>query len=64
MRVYTCQETRRLIHNIGGPCADRRSQKEKRGEEGRRVKRDESMAEREPRLDGDTRTSSARPHHL
>lgn len=36
MRVYTCQETRRLVHNIGGPCADRRGQKGGgRGEDGR-----------------------------
>lgn len=34
MRVYTCQETRRLVHNIGGPCADpSRSEREARGGE-------------------------------
>lgn len=27
MRVYTCQETRRLVHNIGGSCADSRGRK-------------------------------------
>jgi CRISPR/Cas system-associated endoribonuclease Cas2 len=39
MRVYTCQETRRLVHNIGGSCADRRGQKGKRGEEERKETR-------------------------
>jgi len=27
MRVYTCQERRRLVHNIGGSCADSRGRK-------------------------------------
>lgn len=27
IRVYTCQETRRLVHNIGGSCADSRGRK-------------------------------------
>lgn len=62
MRVYTCQETRRLVHNIGGPCADSRRQKGARREAGGRKERRET-SERAS-LDGDTRISRARPHHL
>lgn len=57
MRVYTCQETRRLVHNIGGSCADSRDRKGGNvGEGGRRARREERMAERAVQR-GHTRTS-------
>lgn len=47
MRVYTCQETRRLVHNIGGSCVE--LPWTKRGnvrEGGWRARREERMVER------------------